>query len=78
MILEDAYREDYPEGTMNIGKLRGGIELFERNIHSLMDTERMENIYNVEVETYRMGRNLERAFEGHENSAFINPNGSRN
>lgn len=78
MILEDAYREDYPEGTMNIGKLRGGIELFERNIHSLMDTERMENIYNVEVETYRMGRNLERAFEGHENPAFFNPNGSRN
>lgn len=78
MILDEVYREDYPEGTLNVGKLRSGIELFERNVHLLLHADKLENVYNVEFEAGRMGRNLELAFEGHENPNSFNQDGTRN
>ncbi len=78
LILDEVYREDYPEGTLNIGKLRNGVEIFERNIHNIDNADHMENVYNVEFEVGRMGRNLELVFEGHENPDSFNQDGTRN
>ncbi len=78
MILDDVYREDYPEGTLNIGKLRNGVELFERYIHFIANAGQAENVYNPEFEVSRMKRNLELVFEGHENPDSFKPDGTRN